>query len=373
MKHLLLIVCLFLARLAYAADGTENKPKNHAEVVAAAASASQAAADAATRAAKAAAEATAAAEAAAKAAKVAKDLAESLGGSAPASVAKGPQAASEVAAASAPADGSKAVAITEAKTIKSIGGTTGAQLTANKDGGNATIKISQSPQDKQLGKLFELSLSSPLSKTTDVTEPASLDGLANAATVGVTWGRYRPWNREHLDTTAFYVYGGGLKAGYQKFDYFDATSLAKSHASRSPASASIFFGSTTSGRGNVLVLGKFEYQDSYKDADSKVLCPAGTPPTACVSGPIGTPKNTKKRIWSLEGRYTSANYELSPVLSYDGASKVKGLEVPVYFIGGPPDGDKPIPFNAGVSFGWRSDSHGSVSLFVGSPFSFWLP
>jgi hypothetical protein len=247
-------------------------------------------------------------------------------------------------------------------------------LSASSDSSNVAIKLTQSPDTQAKGNLYDITLSSPVAKGSTFTEPATLDGLANAASIGFRLAKYRPLDRDHLDTTPFVVYGGGAKVGSQQFSYFEGTSLAKANVTRTPYSLSVFAGQTSSGAGNILVLGQFEYQRAYKDADSRVLCPAGTAPVTCTSGPIGTPLQTTKRIFSLEARYTAGTFELSPTLSYDSVSKVKGIDVPIYFIGGASTDNKPAPFNAGLRVGWRSDTHhGQVGLFVGTPFSFWLP
>lgn len=258
---------------------------------------------------------------------------------------------------------------------KAIGGVSSILVAANQAGGNATIKFAQSAEAQEAGKLYSLTLSSPLSKSSDTTELGTLDGLANAASASFSFAHMRPLDSGHLDSTPFLILGASGKVGYQTFNYYDGTSLAKKHNAKTPTSASVFVGVTANNNIPLMFLARFEYQNAYKDADSKVLCPDGNSfPVTCVSGAIGSPVRTEKKIISIEARYEGPWLEVRPTISYDTVSKVKGFDLPVYFINGTSADGKPIPFNAGVDLGWRSDKHEAViGLFVGTPFSFWQP
>jgi len=121
--------------------------------------------------------------------------------------------------------------------------------------------------------------------------------------------------------------------------------------------------------------GKFDYQRTYKDADAKILCPQATTfPVTCVNGAVGEPKPAIRRIASMTLRYKTAPLNGEVTVSYDQKSKVKGIDMPMYFIQAK-EGDRNfIPFNAGVRLGWRSDTKDtSVGVFIGSPFSFYGP
>lgn len=260
---------------------------------------------------------------------------------------------------------------------KAVGGNTSAQLTASKDGGNATIKFASKNDNQAAGIQSNIILSSPLSKNSDqATKLATLDGLADAATIALTYARIKPFGDSLLSDTSSprsMLYGVTGKIGYQQFSFYDSSNLSKKMDQKGPTSASLFFGSTIDRELRAMLVAKFSYQNSYKDNKTGTLCPLPTTaPTKCISGPLGDPVHSIARIFSLEGRYVAPTFDLDPVLSYDSVSGVKGLDVPIYFIGaGSSDSNKPVPFNAGVDLGWRTDTHGSISIFFGAPFSFW--
>ena len=258
---------------------------------------------------------------------------------------------------------------------KALGGVSSILVTANQAGGNATIKFSQPDKAQQDGKFYSLTLSSPISKSSDTTQLGTLDGLANSANASFSLAHMGPLNKDHLDSTPFFILGASGKVGYQTFNYYDGVSLAKKNSAKIPTSASVFVGVTASNNVPLMFLARFEYQNAYKDADGKVLCPNGSSfPITCVSGAIGLPKRTEQKIVSFEGRYEGQWFEIRPTVSYDTVSKIKGFDFPVYFINGTSADGKPIPFNAGIDLGWRSDKHQAViGLFVGTPFSFWQP
>jgi len=256
----------------------------------------------------------------------------------------------------------------------SVGFQSAFQLSANQTGGNATVKLSQPDSAQQQGILYGLTLSSPIAKNSDApTHVATLDGLVNAGSAAFTLAKYSLLDDNKPDASPSIVYGATAKIGYQQFTYFDHSTLAKNQTSKTPTSGSVFAGTTLGPDQRMLLLAKFEYQNAYKDATSNVLCPApSSAPTKCINGPIGAPPRTTGHIYSLEGRYTASRFDLDPVLSYDSVSHVKGVNFPIYFIGGVSDDGKPSAFNAGIDLGWRSDTHvAMLGIFVGSPFSFW--
>lgn len=105
-----------------------------------------------------------------------------------------------------------------------------------------------------------------------------------------------------------------------------------------------------------------------------MLCPqAQTFPVACVNGAEGQPKQQSKRIFTLTSRFFMGEMASAEVnLSYDRTSRVKGIEMPVYFLQSKDTNDGFTPYNAGIRFGWRSDTKDpSIGIFVGSPFKFW--
>lgn len=249
-----------------------------------------------------------------------------------------------------------------------------AYLTASSDGGNATIKVAHRVPSTSGDLLYSLALSSPLSKESTFTEPATLDGLANGANVTFALGKYILMNPKDEDTGIWSV-GGLARAGYSSFKYFDPNSLAKATDRRHPTTYGAYAGLRPPGAMPVVFFAKYEHQHAWKDADTKVQCPnSATFPVTCVNGPIGAPVESRKRLWSLSVRYTNALFDIAPTITYDRKSKVKGVDFPVYLIKGGADDKNTLPFNAGLRFGWRSDTKdASIGIFVGSPFSLYTP
>lgn len=311
-----------------------------------------------------------AADAAAKAAKEAKEAADAAMAAAAAATeaaAAGgkpvvqPPPASEPAPAGQPAG-------------KSPGAELSTYLTANSEGGNATIKVAHRMPSLFGDLIYSASLSSPLSKDAGFAEPATLDGLANGANVTLTLGKYFLTNPLSEDTGVWNI-GGLARVGYSTFKYLDPSSLAKKSGDRTPTTIGGYAGFRPPGETPIFLLAKYEYQHAWKDADSKVLCPQSTTfPVACVNGPIGSPVENRKRLLSLPARYTNPLFDVAPTLTYDRVTRVKGVDFPVYLIKGGADEKNTLPFNAGVRIGWRSDTKDtSFGVFVGTPFSLFTP
>lgn len=323
-------------------------------------------------AAEAARKATEAADAAIKAAKDAKDAADAAALAAAAAAAAATAAGQPVVLPpSAAASSATSVAQPSAKPP---GAELSTYLTASSDGGNASIKLADRLQSLPGDLVYSATLSSPLSKGATFTEPATLDGLANGASVTLTLGKYFLLNPRSEDTGVLSI-GGLARAGYGTFKYLDATTLAKTTVHRRPNTVGGYAGIRPSGTVPLFLLAKYEYQHAWKDADTKVLCPASdTYPVTCVNGPIGEPVEDRKRLFSLSVRYTHPSFSLAPTLTYERESKVKGVDLPIYLIKGGSDQKNTLPFNAGLRFGWRSDTKdASIGVFVGSPFSLYTP
>jgi hypothetical protein len=246
-------------------------------------------------------------------------------------------------------------------------------LTANSAGGNATIKVEHQIPSSSGNFSYSFALSSPLAKESPYTEPATLDGLANGANLTATFGKF--FTRPHDVDTPVWSLGGLARLGYTTFKFYDATSLAKGNAHKYSRTLGPYVGYSPAGAAPIFIVAKYEYQHSFKDTDSKVMCPeSATFPVTCVSGPLGEPVENPKRLWSFSLRYSNPRFDLAPMLTYDRVSKAKGIDVPVYFIKASEDTNNTVPFNAGVRLGWRSDTKDySLGVFVGTPFSFFTP
>lgn len=337
--------------LLLGAFGLHAQPAPTAEQVRAALEAARAAAVAADQAASAAADARRAAEAAARSAAA---LQAALQAAAP-----------SVAQAAAPA----ASAAQNRNSFLSY-------LSAGSQNNRAEIKYQLPNPDGPIRRVQTLSLSTPVAEKSKLSEPASLDGLANGTALGYTIQQLGllpgadPYGRKR--------YGWGItgRVAYSTHKHFDSQTLAEGSSRRYSRSAAPFLSLDTGPNGWNFVV-KHDWQRSFKDATSKTLCPEPTTfPVTCVNGAIGEPKLTRARIWSLSARHSSGSglLDLAPTLSYDTVSKVKGVDLPMYFIKGSADSKKIVPFNAGVRLGWRSDTkEGTVAIFVGSDFDLYAP
>lgn len=254
-----------------------------------------------------------------------------------------------------------------------------AYLTANTDGGNATIRYDWYRGDKQgdaSGRYVNqaLSLSSPLSSGAKSVDVASLDGLGSGASVAytLTMGNFASNFLPNADPVAFLLAGVQARVGYRKYKFINPSSLKNESSENYSQSVAPYVAYASPG--SVIYIAKFDYQRAYKEADATVLCPqAQAYPVSCVNGAAGQPKQQVKRIFTLTSRFFMGEVASAEVnLSYDRASRVKGIDVPVYFLQPKDTNDGFTPYNAGIRLGWRSDTKDpSLGIFVGSPFKFW--
>ena len=269
--------------------------------------------------------------------------------------------------------------------------------------------------------VWSLTASSPLNKNSDDTDITTLDGLVNAAALEFNVGNYHvPGRRnnaplrtvvpicarvseaikaqtgkpsdsapdcdsgqvaaygsaddKHDFESAFWdvansnrwIWGVTAKLGYQEFEFVNAANVTRLKKNKTPWAAGAYVAYNPDAWHAVITLG-VQYQDAYKDAKAGVVCPSSAvsgAPVVCESGPVGSPKETKKRLVSLSGRRAFALAGIGLTTTYDFESKVFAAELPVYFVK-----DKDGKFSAGVKAGWRDDTHSTVvSVFVGSTF-----
>lgn len=252
-------------------------------------------------------------------------------------------------------------------------------LTANTEGGNATIKYDWYPAGKDGapgGRYVNhtLTLSSPLSSGAKSVEIATLDGLVSGASVGYTFtaGDFASNFLPNANSASYLLAGVQARVGYKKYKFLNTGTLKDETSEKYSQSLAPYI--AYSSPSSVLYIAKFDYQRGYKEADAKMMCPqAQTFPVTCANGAAGAPKEQIKRIFTLTTRFfvaSSASAEVN--LSYDRTSRVKGIDVPVYFLQSKDIKDSFTPYNAGLRFGWRSDTKDpSIGIFVGSPFKFW--
>lgn len=181
---------------------------------------------------------------------------------------------------------------------------------------------------------------------------------------------------ERSDRSNIYLWGVSVKGGTETFDYFDPTTLAEHSTERTPWGVSAFiYGKPFDG--DTLVTVTYSYQETYRAADTLVVCPGGPAPVVCVNGPIGEPSRRDAQLASVElrRRFQFAEGSFFPSIgisaqfTYDFESDVTGIDVPIYFL---QDewGKEDAKLTGGLRLGWRDDTDDfTVGLFISQPFS----
>lgn len=231
---------------------------------------------------------------------------------------------------------------------------------------------------------WTLTASMPLKKSPELSDIATLDGLANSSALELAIGSFsgrvepvqgksvysvREWDEKFIATpSAKVAWGLTGKVGYEKFDFLDATAFKKASDSRTPWSAKAYLGIIPDSKTAAVDIA-YEYQDAFKAQDQKTICPAasGASVVTCLTGALGAPKETKKSIFSFEGKtkLPIAIYGVSVAaaakLSYEAKSDVFGVDVPVYLVS-----DEKL--SGGIRTGYRSDTKSMVvGIFISTP------
>ncbi len=112
----------------------------------------------------------------------------------------------------------------------------------------------------------------------------------------------------------------------------------------------------------------YRYEDSHKPQDKRQICsPFGTTGAlACDNLVIGAPAALRKHLAQLEFRrfFPKATAGIGLRVTHDIENSVTGAELPVWVLR-----DGAGLLNGGVAVGWRSDTEAwTFSAFVGSPF-----
>jgi hypothetical protein len=116
---------------------------------------------------------------------------------------------------------------------------------------------------------------------------------------------------------------------------------------------------------NYLVLVKYQFGDAQADQKTTTVCSGLSTP--CITGSFGAPTRNIRRLISTEFRYSAETLAVAPVVTRDYVNKVNGIDIPIYFVPTAKDAKQP-GLNGGIDVGWRSDTHGSLGIFVGSNF-----
>ncbi|HEY4213691.1 MAG TPA: hypothetical protein VGM84_19590 [Steroidobacteraceae bacterium] len=245
---------------------------------------------------------------------------------------------------------------------------------------------------------FSVALSVPVDEKESRSSLADLDGLAKALSLAVSYTKYftGPFpvldgqqlicarvgipdtcDNDTLQTKGTpaderdYYYAsisGGWtpfvtvegKAGRQKVDYFDSTTLAKSDDSEIPYSLSVGYG----GLGiSAVWLVKAKIQRAVKENDKVTYCqPAEADARVedCATLAFGAPKLETSTVLSVEYRRFYKYVAISPALSHDTQSGESGIDVPIVFMK-----DAADQFTGGIRLGYTTkDDDLTASIFI---------
>jgi hypothetical protein len=309
------------------------------------------------------------------------------------------------------------------------------ELRANQDASKVSIRVGgtkslaslDTPGVVSCGRFVVTSLtaSAPLTKNSDQTTLAALDGLANAFTLEFKFTHFweprrnptdaddatvimwlaeakrkkdptltleaakhsiESWDTEavaknapeHIDDYNLMFWdwpkiaaGCTAKVGQQKYTFLQPTTLADGDVQKIPYGAGLFFGIIPSNKSGLITLG-FEYQNAYKDAKSKsfALPVTGGGPQEVKAGPLGEPEQDDKRILSIEFRRLlrlpgmEKPSGITLKTSYDVKSYDFSARLPLYFVR-----DSKSKLTGGVELGWRKSTHRvTFGVIVGGAF-----
>lgn len=281
---------------------------------------------------------------------------------------------------------------------------------------------------KGMFSTYSLSASAPISKDSDITNVATLDGFANAFELAGSYTNIIvPGMRtSHLDSAneytpefvrfckdlgldpdenngcdmntvkeklkalgraneyakykayffdpkkpVMYAYGVQGKIGYQSFDYFEQATLDKRNTEHAPWSGGMHVGFIPPNSTTLFILSG-DYQKSYKAAKtSSAFLAGGTGVVNCVTGSIGAPDEKEKYLVSGEMRSLFSNVPLfkevamSLKVTRDLKNDETGVDFPIYLFN---DGKGNL--NGGVRAGWTDTDDFTFGVFVGSNFNF---
>ncbi len=223
-------------------------------------------------------------------------------------------------------------------------------------------------------KSLGLTIQTPIDQGADFTNVATLDGLAKSTTLSL---QYSIYNTKHgRDGRGQHVWTVNATYGTEQHTFYNSADLSKSTVTKYPFQLGVSFDhliadktqqmpdGTTFVPYNSSIGFSYNYQSSFKDGQSQVLCPASNnAPAKCASGFIDAPTKSEKNLITLNYKAIYNSFAITPSLTYDASSHHYGIELPVYIV--PTSSDYPT---AGIQYDWNSDKHESViGIFVSSP------
>ena len=260
----------------------------------------------------------------------------------------------------------------------------GIQISSTSGDGKVTVKP-EFKWGRTASREFAVTVASPINKDGSDMSPAKnnvlLDKLAGDTTAKLEYTGLYAFDPNKYGNL-FGLLGASGEIGYQEFSYLDPnTSFAdplkpekvKEH---NTSYALTVYAGFSPRDANDLYLLRFSRQYKRQGQAVIALCPpiaTGAAYVTCPSGALGAPEGKKFNIMSAEWRHRFKRLAFSATLSYDRTSKVRAIAVPVFLpllnrgFGALESGEP--QFSAGLQFGWRSDTGGSVGVFAGLPFS----
>jgi hypothetical protein len=305
-----------------------------------------------------------------------------------------------------------------------------AEFTGGSGEGRATFSLARrwiEPTEDARINQWRLTLSAPLAKGGDDTSFATLDGLASGTKLELSWNTFRmplpydtpkgermmqeaeqrclqavpawPDCRKHdtrfidafvgtidgenaarraeydddyakatLQKASSFGFHAGI--GFDKFAFYDATTLDKNKTSKWSFSAGGALTVFPIARSSLTLDGSYEH--AFEASDSKTACPPATGAVVkCVSGALAPPDGSSKLIASLQFNTflpisktgLLKKVGLAPKFEYDALSDDIAFDLPVYFV---PDDKGNL--TGGVHIGYTTKDKTIVGVFFGSSF-----
>lgn len=211
---------------------------------------------------------------------------------------------------------------------------------------------------------WNFTASAPLDKSSGEATFASLNGLANGFTLGVSRTYSRTRGKSEKEPTSWSrIFGFNAEIGYDDFTYY--TSLTQKEKDREMHwSAGGSLGTSSPLRKAYFGAG-FELQRAYESNKPRIVCPLTTDTTFdCVQGSFGAPQRGYQRIAFVEARSALFDRPYNIRLAHDFASDRSSVDLPIYLLR-----NKQNKFTGGIRLGWNSDNDFIAGVFVGKEFS----
>ena len=250
-----------------------------------------------------------------------------------------------------------------------------AQYALSASGAEDLSDLKESSSKRACSHALSFALSSPIDKSDGITDLATLDGLADAFTLTVSY--YRHFDKVSLNPgkkvgeegalrlSRGWFGGGSATIGREEFEYIDFDAFGAKEGNRHPWSLSVSAGRVV---GGWTVTGRIKVEESYKKERSATRCrpiPSSSD-LNCISGPSEVPNRVHGRQVSVEFRrqLLGGRVGVAPAVHHDVEMDVIGINVPIFLWQ-----DSKGQLTGGFRVGWRSDTDASeVGLFISQPF-----